>query len=51
MVLNDETVKTGVGVGSRIAKRPRIDRLYPTARIVGRSRQREKVNDADQYGV
>ena len=51
VVLDNEAVKAGVGVSSRIAKRPRIDRLDPAARIVWRSRQRQEVNDADQYGV
>ena len=31
VVLDDEAVKAGVGIGSRVAKRPRIDRLDPAA--------------------
>ena len=51
VVLDNEAVKAGVGVSSRVAKRPRIDRLDPAARIVGRRRQREKMDDADQHAV
>jgi hypothetical protein len=51
VVLDDEAVKVSVGVSSRIAKRPRIDRLDAAARIVWRRRQRQKVDDADQHAA